>query len=48
MEGVDENSTWCLILNLQGEEPVSSRDFFSQQMQVAGTLRSRYALCQGV
>lgn len=32
----------------QGEESISGRDFFSQQMQVAGALRSRYALCQGV
>lgn len=37
-----------VLLNPQGKESVSSRDFFSQQMQVAGALRSRYALCQGV
>lgn len=42
-----ENSPCCLLLFPQGKKPFSSRDFFSQQMQVAGTLRSRYALCQG-
>lgn len=39
----------CLVFTcLQGQEPFAGRDFFSQQMQVAGTLWSWYALCQGL
>lgn len=32
----------------QGKEPVAGRDFFPQQMQVAGALRGRHALREGV
>lgn len=45
-----KSSTPCLLFffYIQGKEPVPVRDFFSEQMQVAGTLRRRHALCQGV
>lgn len=32
----------------QGKEPIAGRDFLPQQMQVAGALRRRHALCKGV
>lgn len=38
---------WWLILRPQGEEPIPGWDLLPQQMQMAGAVRSRYALCQG-